>query len=262
MPRFCHQNMRMSNFRVQLDNPPASASSPKISLEPFSNAERRSKRLFLIGFAAVAGIIVASLGGAFLYYQTLKDTPQYSLALLVDAAKRDDGREIDQLVDTGAVVDDFMPQITAKAIELYGRGQPPQVIERAQRLATPLMPAVKQRARAELPRVIRDRTARLGYVPFFAMVLAADRYLEISASGDVALVRSKLPEHPMEFKMRRSGDRWRIIGVKDDQLATSIASKIGQEIMTIAASGGRNAADRLGVGNLTELIRQAEELVR
>lgn len=253
----------MSNFRVQLDNPPAAAtSSPKISLEPFSNAERRSKRLFLIGFASVAGIILTAIGGAFLYYQSLKDTPQYSLALLVDAAKRDDDRMIDQLVDTGAVVDDFMPQITAKAIELYGRGQPPQVIERAQRLAIPLMPAVKQRARAELPRVIRDRTARLGYVPFFAMVLGADRYLDISIAGDVADVRSKLPEHPMEFKMRRTGDRWQIVGVRDEQLAMSIASKIGQEIMAIAANGGRNAADRLGIGNLSELIRQAEELVR
>ncbi|HVF46722.1 MAG TPA: hypothetical protein VNA17_04060, partial [Pyrinomonadaceae bacterium] len=73
----------MSNFRVQLDNPPAAAvSSPKISLEPFSNAERRSKQLFLIGFASVAGIILTAIGGVFLYYQSLKDTPQYSLALL------------------------------------------------------------------------------------------------------------------------------------------------------------------------------------
>lgn len=221
-----------------------------------------SKRPFAIAGFVLLGIVLVAGVGALLYYQSLKRTPQYSLALLVDAAKRDDKAEIAELVDIGAVVDDFMPQVTNKAVELYGRGQPPEVLRNVARLALPLLPAVKERARAELPRVIRDRTARFGSVPFFAMVMGADQYLDIAITGDTAIVKSKIPEHPLEMKMKRNGDRWQIIGVQDEQLATAIARKIGQEIMAVAVGGGRKAADQFGIGNLTELLRQAEELVR
>ncbi len=143
-----------------------------------------SKRLFAItGLVLLSVLLIAGIGG-FIYYQSLKSTPQYSIALLIDAAKRDDKAAIDRLVDTNAVVDDFVPQITNKAIELYGRGLPPAVLERVQLLAQPLLPAVKERARAELPRVIRERSERFGYVPFFGMVLGADKYLDIEVTGD------------------------------------------------------------------------------
>lgn len=221
-----------------------------------------SKRPFAIAGFVLLGIVLVAGVGALLYYQGLKKTPQYSLALLVDAAERDDTAEIAELVDIGAVVDDFMPQVTNKAVELYGRGQPPEVLKNVARLALPLLPAVKERARAELPRVIRDRTARFGSVPFFAMVMGADQYLDIAVTGDTAIVKSKIPEHPLEMKMKRNGDRWQIIGVRDEQLATAIARKIGQEIMAIAVGGGRRAADQFGIGNLTDLLRQAEELVK
>jgi hypothetical protein len=218
--------------------------------------------ILVIGTVLLTLTIVAGVGGI-VYYERLKSSPQYSLALLVDAAKRDDNAEVDTIVDIDAVVEDFMPQITNKAIELYGRGLPPQTIQRASVLAKPLMPAVKDRARAELPRVIRDRTERYGDVPFFAMVMGANRYLDISTGGDVATVNSRLENHPLEMKMRRNGGRWQIVGVKDDRLATSIAQKVGQEIIAFAAFGGKDTANRFGgVGNLSNTLRQAEELFR
>ena len=221
-----------------------------------------SKRPFAIAGFVLLGLVLVAGIGAFVYYQSLKKTPQYSLALLVDAAKRDDRTEIATLVDIDAVVDDFVPQITNKAVELYGRGQPPEVLRKVARLALPLLPAVKERARAELPRVIRERTKKFGTVPFFAMVMGADKYLDIAIDGETAIVKSKLPEHQFEVKMRRSGDRWQIIGVKEEQLATAIAQKIGQEIMAVAVGGGRQTADQFGIGNLAELLKQAEELVK
>ena len=51
--------------------------------------------------------------------------------------------------------------------------------------------------------------------------------------------------------------------VTDEQLATDIARKIGQEIIAIASTGGaKNAVNKFGVGNLSELLKQAEELIR
>ena len=222
-----------------------------------------SKRPFTIAAVVASSILLIAGVGGLLYYQSLKDTPQYSLALLVDAAKRDDRQTINELIDIDAVVDDFMPQIISKAVELYGRGMPTVIVDKIAKLAEPIMPAVKDRVRAQLALVIRDRTERFGRVPFFMMVLGADRYLDFDVTGDTAIVKSKLPEHPFEMKMRRNGNRWQVVGIRDDQLATDIARSIGQQIIEIAQKGITDqVADTLGVGKLADLFRQAEELVR
>jgi len=222
-------------------------------------------RAFKITFIALtAAALIAAIGG-YLYWQSHKDTPQYSLALIVDAARRDDSAQLNSLVDVDAVADDFLPQITGKAYELYGRGLPPQRIHDLNRIAAPLMPAVKDRARAELGRVIRERTEKFESVPFAAMVLGADRYLDVNVNGDTAHVGSKTPDRPLELKMQRNGDdRWKVVGIRDDKLATAIAQKIGQEIIAVASTNGdaEKAGRRLGVQNLQNVLKEAEELLR
>jgi len=228
----------------------------------FGRVKSDRRRRLAIAAAVVGALVLIGAAGSYIYWQRLKSTPQYSLALLIDAAKRDDQKTIDALVDVDSVVDDFLPQIMGKAVELYGRGLPPEVIGRLSKIASPVLPAVKDRARAVLPGLIRDRVERFGNVPFAAMVIGAGQYLDIKVTGDTATVKSKIPEHPLELKMRRNGPHWQIVGVKDDDLAGSIANKIGQEIIAIAAGGLKNTAQSLGVGNLADLLKQAEEMLQ
>ncbi|HEX6126518.1 MAG TPA: hypothetical protein VFZ23_14180 [Pyrinomonadaceae bacterium] len=222
-----------------------------------------SRRIVLTITAVLLGIVgIVSLAG-YLYWRSFADTPQYSLALLVDAARRGDQAKVDELVEVNSIVDEFMPQITDKAVELYGRGLPPKTIDRVAKVATPVMPALKERARTQLPNLIRKKTERFESVPFAAMVLGADQYLDIRPSGDTALVRSKLPQHGFEVRMQRNGSGWKIVGVRDEALATEIAQKIGQEIIAVASNGGAEAAgERLGIKNLNIILRQAEEIFR
>src|SRR6478735_923777 len=79
-----------------------------------SAAPSRLRRVLLTVAAAALILMAAVAVGTFFYWQSLKGTPQYSLALIIDAARKDDQASMDKLIDTGAVVDDFMPQITAK----------------------------------------------------------------------------------------------------------------------------------------------------
>lgn len=231
-------------------------------LEP-ERPRRKTWKTVLVTAAATFAVVstVVSIASYF-YWQHLKTTPQYSLALIVDAAKKDDQPTVNELVDIDSVVDDFLPQITGKAVELYGRGLPPDTIKRVARIAVPVMPAVKQRARDELPGAIRQKTASFGNVPFAAMVLGADRYLDVTIDGDTATVRSKLPEHNFEVRMKKTGERWKISGVRDEELATRIAQRIGQEIIAIASNGSGSSRSRLGIQNINELLRQAEEIFR
>jgi hypothetical protein len=221
------------------------------------------KKVLKVTLIALAAVAVIAGSGCYIYWQQQKGTPQYSLALIVDAARRDDAAQLNSLVDIDAVADDFLPQITGKAYEMYGRGLPQQRVGDLQRIAEPLMPAVKERARAELPRVIRDRTEKLDKVPFAAMVLGADRYLDINVSGDTAQIASKIPDRPLELKMQRSGDKWKVVGIRDDNLAAGIAQRIGQELIAISKTGDvETAAQRLGVQNLQNVLKQAQELIR
>src|SRR5689334_19941839 len=219
----------------------------------FSDAAGTSRRRKIIVsiFAVLITVVVAGFIGGYLYWQSFKNTPQYALASLVDAARRDDKEAMNQYVSIDSIVDDFMPQITGKAVELYGRGLPPQTIARVAQVATPVMPALKERARERLPVLIRKKTERFESVPFAAMVIGADKYLDIKTSGDTSTVRSKLPQHSFEVRMQRNGASWKIVSVRDDELATDIAQRVGQEIIAVAANGGVNeAGDRLGISGL------------
>ena len=215
-----------------------------------------------IVIALVAVIVMVTAAGC-LYWRSLRSTPQYSLALLIDAARRDDKQQVGNLVDTDKVVDSFVPEIIDSAVELYGRGLPPQTIANLTVVAQPIMPALKDRARMEIPTVIRDRTAKFDRVPFAAVVMGADRYLDIKIDGNTADVTSKDPDKPLQLKMTRSGDHWQVIGVEDKDLADRIAQTVGQQIIAVA-SGARvgDASKNLGVKNLADVLKQAEELLR
>jgi hypothetical protein len=224
---------------------------------------RRSRRIILTIAGSLLVIVGVAVLGGYLYWRSFIDTPQYSLALLVDAARRGDQAQVDEIVEIDSIVDQFLPQITGKAIEMYGRGLSAQTIARVARVATPVMPALKERARVKLPGLIRKKTERFESVPFAAMVIGADRYLDIEPDGDTAVLRSKLPEHSFEVRMQRNGHGWKIVGVQDDGLATEIAQKVGQEIIAVASNGGVDAAgERLGVSNLNSILHEAEEIFR
>ena len=235
-----------------------------VGLGGYTEPAKRSsgKRIALWALGIFAALLVIASAGFYFYWASLRSTPQYSLALIIDAAKQNDQSTVNKLVDIDAVVDDFLPQITGKAIELYGRGMGPDIIHRVAKVAAPVMPAVKERARAELPGAIRKKTSEFGNVPFAAMVLGADTYLDIRIDGDTATVRSKVPEHDFEVRMKRDGDRWKIVGLTDEKLATTIAKRVGQDILAIATNNNSSAKTRLGVKNVNELLNEAEKIFK
>jgi len=258
----------MSKFVVDLEKQESTVAKTDIATPQFGEYQAPKKPsvffriLKILGIALGLILIIGAIGGYF-YWQRLKKTPQYSLALMVDAARRDDQKAIDELIDTDATVDDFMPQITGKAVELYGRNLPPATIARIAQVAAPLLPVVKQRARAEIPNLIREKTKKFASVPFWAIVVGADRFLDITQETEKAFVKSKMLDRPLELTLKRSGDKWQVIGLKDEELARRIAEKIGQEIIALAKNGGTGKAGaNLGVENLQEVLKQAQDIFK
>jgi hypothetical protein len=208
------------------------------------------KRFLKIALVAVTAFAVVAAAGFFAYWQYLKTTPQYSLASLVDAAKRNDATRVDELVDSDAVVDDMLPQVMAKAVDRYGRGVAPTIVARVVVATTPFMPAVKQRVKPEVANLIRKETEELSGAPFPLLVLGAERYLDVQVEGDKAIVKKKGDESPSEIRMERNGSGWKITGFRDEKFAGDIAHRIGQEILSITS--GRNG---INVDSLLEQLQ-------
>ena len=219
----------------------------------------------ILGISAIliALFFLISAVVGYFYWQSVKLSPEYSLALLVDAARRGDQKAIDELVDTDAVVESFLPQVTDKATELYGRNLPADKIARVKTAALPLMPAIKQRARAEVPRVIQEKTDKFVQIPYWAIALGAGYYLDVKPNGETAIVTSKIPERQFELTMKRNGDKWRVTGIRDEALAKRIAETIGQELIAISTREGlKKASERMNAPGLENIKKKIDDLFK
>ncbi len=258
----------MSKITVDLKNAD-NTNEKKVEQAAFLSGQTQPKKpgifVKILKFSAVLLVIFIIIGttGGFFYWRHLKQTPQYSLALLVEAARNGDQEKVDELVDTDAVVDDFLPQITEEAVELYGRNIPAQTIAKVAEVVQPVLPAIKERAKAEVPGLIRDKTEKLENFPFWAIAAGADQYLDIREEGDKAFIKSKLENRQLELTMQKSGDHWKVIAIKDEVLAQRIAEKIGQEVIAIATQKkSANGENELGIENLQSIIKGAEEIFK
>lgn len=232
---------------------------------PQNNQKKRGGCLRILGVLAILSIIVLLIGGiaGYFYWQSVKKTPQYSLALLVDAARRDDKEKVAQIIDTEQVVNNFTPQITEKAIELYGRNLPESMIKTIAQFLTPLMPVIKERAKEELPNLIREKTEKFEKVPYWVIALGSDRALDIKIEDDTAHITSKIPEKPLDLTMKRDGQLWKIVAVKDEQLSQKIAEKIGQQLMALAKKGNLETAQKqLGVDKLGDMLKNLNDIFK
>src|SRR6266404_9621505 len=85
--------------------------------EPGHVRPRRSGRAGrVLGFIAIvlAVVIIGALAGGYLWWRHYQSQPAYSLALLVDAAQRNDGTAIDRLLDLDKITTDFVLQVKAR----------------------------------------------------------------------------------------------------------------------------------------------------
>src|SRR5712692_10677387 len=82
--------------------------------EPGRVRARRSGRVGrVLGFIAIllVVVIIGALAGGYFWWRHYQSQPAYSLALLVDATQRNDGAEIDRLLDMDEITSDFVLQV-------------------------------------------------------------------------------------------------------------------------------------------------------
>lgn len=189
----------------------------------------RAARIFGLVGLALAGLLLLLAVGGYLWWQNYKKSPAYSLALVVDAARRDDMQTIEGLVDSDRVAQSLAPQVVNKAMSSVGGmgtlAAPRRQIEAALPM---LLPGLREQVRAEIARGVKEVSSKAGSdLPFPLLALAVPRVWEsMKEEGDAATVVFKAGERPVELTLERAGERWKIVGVKDDELASNIATRV------------------------------------
>ncbi len=199
---------------------------------PRTRNRRWPKVLLAMGvvIVAVAGL---AAGGAYFWWQHYQTTPAYSLALLVDAAQRNDIALVDQLVDTDKIVNGLASQVTEKTSARYGASLNPATRNRVEALVPGLLPSVKRDAREALTKRVREISESSDQKPFIALAISLPYLVSITAEADSARVVAPVGDKQLELNMQRDGQRWRVTAMKDDALVQRIVDKIITEFPAI-----------------------------
>lgn len=195
-----------------------------------AQAKRGRGRSKLSVAALVAlGLLLVTLVGAYAWWQGYKKGPAYSLALLVDAARRDDLQAVESLVDADRVAQGFVPQIIEK-LTAEGTPLPPQARAQVTAALPQLLPRVRETVRDEIARAVKAAAGEAGSTSFVLLALGIPRAAEITEQGDAATAAFEREGKRSELSMQRSGDIWKVVTVKDDELAGGIAQRLAASI--------------------------------
>ncbi len=192
-----------------------------------------------------AVLLLLVIGGV-IFWQIYKTRPSYSLALVVDAAHRDDAAAFDKVVDTGQVVQSFAPQVVEQALGRLGTALTPEMRRRVEALVPTLLPTVTENVRGEVMREVKELTARAAGKPFFLLALSMPFIADVKREGETAVVTARQGERSLELLMQRTPEnRWKVVGVRDETLAKRIVDNIAKYLPAIGTDIGTEIEKRL-----------------
>ena len=216
--------LRRNRIVIDLDRAHAGPRAPD-----FPRPHRSSRAGRILGVvAALLVLIVAGLSAAaYFWWQHYKAQPAYSLALLIDAAQRNDRVEIDRLLDMDKITDNFVSQVRQRSAGSYssviGSLMPSQVDQ----AAAGLTPRLKQTLQDELPGEIQRLSAPAAGKPFALIAIALPYFVNLKQTGSTAQAETKIKDAQVELTMQKDGTgQWQIVAVQDDRLAGIIADSI------------------------------------
>ena len=246
------RKQRRSRIVVNVEDlqpPPQPARTPQ---QPHGSSPRRAVRAsrlrrihWLIPVGVIAVVLIALLAGTYLWWQSFKAKPAYSLALLLDAARRDDQQTFDALLDTDAVSRSLAPQVAAQMNAPGATQLPAPVRRQLQANAVVLLPGAREQVRATLMQQVKDILVRSGTADdyFLTLALGVSRVVEIkpglNGADDSAAATASLNVNgrPVELGLLRAPPaadsganetRWRVVSVKSDELATRVAETLAR----------------------------------
>ena len=206
----------------------------------------RVKRYLSLTALIIVGVVLVLLVSGYVWWRGFERSPAYSLALLVDAAQHDDKQAVESLINADTIAEGFIPQVVEK---LAGQGSQltPQARAQLTNVMPQLLPRVRETMRDEVARNLKELSKDdSGRTPFFVKALGVRGFTDVKEQGDTAAVAVKQEGRALDLTMKREGDRWRVVNVKDDKLATDIAARLASSIPANAPAPAPSQPRRKG----------------
>jgi hypothetical protein len=203
---------------------------------PKDSTRRRGRRwpklVAALGVIVVLVAIVAAAGG-YLWWRNYRTTPAYSLALLVDAAQRNDVTVINEIVDIDKIVDSLAAEVTEKSVARYGGTISPNQRRRVEALVPNLLPGVKQSIRDSLVKRLREISDESEPKPFLILAIGLPYLVKITTEGDTASAVAPVQDREIELTLQRNGERWKVAAMRDDTVAPRIVDDMIKDFPAI-----------------------------
>jgi len=207
----------------------------QVSYRPGPAAPRKSRAAKVLAILGI-GVLVVYLGvaaGAFFWWRHYKTTPAYSLALLVDAAQRNDMATVDKIVDTDKIVDNFAAKVTEKTAGRYGAALSNSMRQQIESRVPSLLPAIRPSVRDGIAARVKEISENAKQKPFIIVALALPYFVNIAENGDAAKATVIIHDSRVEGEMQRDGQTWKIVAVQDDALVQRIVDQIIKDLPAI-----------------------------
>jgi hypothetical protein len=200
----------------------------------------RARRLLII--VAVVLLLMAGglVGGGYLWWRNYQNSPAYTLAVLADAAQKNDTATVDGILDTDKVCDDFISQVRQHAAGSVTSAISSVWPSGANSALQTLSPKLKQTVHDEMVNELKRVTEPAKGKPFVLLALAMTRFTDIKEANNVAQVKVDIKDDHLQLTMvpatQPGGPRWRVTAVQDDKMAKQIADGMTQNLPAAAGS--------------------------
>ena len=219
---------------INVDGPP-SQTTVKRPRTGSGKKPRRWLRVLALLVGLVFVFVVVACAGGFLYWRHYQTTPAYTVALLIDAAQRNDAAEFEKRINDDEIAKSMVASVSQKAAGRYGLAMNSSVQSQIDKLVPWVLPRLKQTIHDEVVKQIKDFAAKSPPQPFILLVVGVPRVVTVTTEGDTAKVKAPLNDRTIELTMQRDADRWKVTEFKDDVVVQRVVDNIMKELPAIGS---------------------------
>jgi hypothetical protein len=205
-------------------------------VKPVRKRRRWPRVLAIFAFVVLVFVVVAAVGG-FLLFRRYQSSPTYALALMLDAAQRNDVAEFQKRIDDEAITKNMTASVSQKAAARYGYALTSSIQQQIDSALTAQQPRVKQAVRDEFLNAMKAFAAAPEQRSFISLLGAVQSLMTVTTEGDSAKATGKMAGHNLELALRRDADGWKVIDVKDDLITQRIVDNVMKEMPAIGNIG-------------------------
>jgi len=197
-----------------------------------TKSRRWPKVIAILLVVVCVGVLAAATGG-FFWWRHYQTTPAYSLALIIDAAQRNDMASFDKQIDDDAIARNLINDVSQKAAGRYGIALSGSLQKQIDTIMPTLLPRLKNTIHEEVAKEIKEFASKSEPRPFVLVALAIPNLITITTENDKANAKAPMPNRTIELGLQRDGDRWKVIEFKDEVLIQRLVDSVMKDLPAI-----------------------------